>query len=78
MGNFRPLPVKCFEAFLIANGFIKDRISASHHIWTKKGVCRSVVIQGNEKEVPAFHLRTNCRTIGCTLDQMYSWAEDNG
>ncbi len=35
------------------------------------------VLLSNEKEIPAFHLRTSCRTIGCTLEDVYEWADKN-
>ncbi len=76
MGNFRPIPLKCFLAFIDKYGYKFDRISASHHIYTKKA-SRSIVIQGNEKMVPALHLKTNCKTIGCTTKVLYDWAEAN-
>jgi predicted RNA binding protein YcfA (HicA-like mRNA interferase family) len=76
MGNFRPLPSKCFIAFLIFMGYAKDRIASSHHQYTKKGY-RTIPVWEDKKEIPAIHLKTSCRTIGCTLDILYSWAETN-
>jgi hypothetical protein len=76
MGNFRPLPTKCWERFLIFHAFKQSRIAASHHQWTKKG-CRTIPVWGDEKQIPAFHLKTGCRTIGCTLEDLYKWAEEN-
>jgi len=77
MGNFRPLPVKCWEAFLVFNGFKFDRINSSHHHWKKPGILRTVTFWGNEKQVPALHLKTCCRTIGCTIEYLMEWAEKN-
>lgn len=74
--NFRPLPVKCVEAYLKQNGFAFDRITASHHIWTKNGH-RSIPLWGSKKEIPAIHLKTSCRSIGTTMDDLYNWAEKN-
>lgn len=76
MGNFRPLPTKCFEAFLLFHGYVYDRTSSSHDQWTKKG-SRTIPVWGDEKEIPAQHLKSNCRTIGCTMSEMYSWADKN-
>jgi predicted RNA binding protein YcfA (HicA-like mRNA interferase family) len=76
MGNFRPLPTKCWVAFLIFKGFKYKRTESSHHQYTKPGH-RTIPVWGNEKEIPAFHLRTSCRTIGCTIDELYKWAEAN-
>ena len=76
MGNFRPLPLKCWEAYLTLCGFSKNRISSSHHQWTKHGF-RTIPVWGDEKEIPATHLKTGVSTIGVTLSILYSWAESN-
>lgn len=76
MGNFRPLPTKCWEAFLTHCGYKLNRIAASHHQWTKNG-SRTISVWGNEKEIPPLHLKTSCRTIGCTLEKLYEWANEN-
>jgi hypothetical protein len=76
MGNFRPLPLKCWESYLQFCGFIKNRISSSHHQWTKKGY-RTIPVWGDEKEVPAQHLKTGCATLGITTAILYAWAEKN-
>ena len=76
MGNFRPLPLKCREAFLIFNGFAYHRTTASHDQWTKKGF-RTIAVWGSEKEIPAIHLKTSCATMGTTLNALYSWADKN-
>ena len=73
MGNHRPLPTKCWESLLKFLGYECDRISASHHQWTKTGK-RTIPVWGAKKEIPAQFLRTNCRTFGWELDQVYAWA----
>jgi predicted RNA binding protein YcfA (HicA-like mRNA interferase family) len=76
MGNFRPLPLQCWLLFLGMNGFVHTRTNGSHHQYTKKD-SRSIPVWGNEKEIPAQHLKTSCRTIGCSLQELYKWAEEN-
>ena len=76
MGDFRPLLTKCWEAFLLLNGFKYSRTKGSHDQWTKKGH-RTIPVWGDEKEIPAFHLKTGCRTIGCNIDDLYKWASNN-
>jgi predicted RNA binding protein YcfA (HicA-like mRNA interferase family) len=76
MGNFRPLPTKCWEKFLTLKGFTYQRTRGSHDLWTKPGY-RTIPVWGDEKQIPAMHLKTSCRTIGCTTDELYSWAERN-
>ena len=76
MGNFRPLPTKCWESFLTYHGFTCNRTSASHDQWVKKGH-RTIPVWGNEKQIPAQHLKTSCKTIGCTTEELYAWADKN-
>jgi len=76
MGNFRPLSTKCWITFLLYKGYIYDRTSSSHHQYKKPGQ-RTIPVWGNEKEIPPFHLRTSCKTIGCTIEELYKWAEEN-
>jgi predicted RNA binding protein YcfA (HicA-like mRNA interferase family) len=73
---FKPLSTKCWEQFLTLHGFSCKRTSGSHDQWTKKGY-RTIPVWGNEKQIPAFHLKTGCKSIGCTLDELYSWADKN-
>jgi predicted RNA binding protein YcfA (HicA-like mRNA interferase family) len=76
MGNFRPLPTKCWEAFLAFKGFSPKRTKGSHYQWTKSGK-RTIPVWGDEKEIPAMHLKCSCRTIGCELSDVYAWADEN-
>jgi len=59
---YRPLPLKCWLAFLKYQGFEHTRTAGSHHQWTKKGH-RTIAVWGNEKEIPAMHLKTSCKTM---------------
>jgi predicted RNA binding protein YcfA (HicA-like mRNA interferase family) len=76
MGNFRPLPTKCWEKFLTLNGFKYVRTKGSHDQWTKKKF-RTIPVWGNEKQIPAFHLRSGCNTMGITMEELYKWADAN-
>ncbi len=76
MGNFRPLPLACWELFLRFKGFSPNRTKGSHHQWTKPGH-RTIPVWGNEKQIPAMHLKTGCFTIGLTLSDLYDWADIN-
>ena len=77
MGNFRPLPTKCWESYLILHGLSPVRIKGSHFQWTKKGLLRPIPVWGDEKEIPANHLKTGCRTLGVTTQSLYEWAVEN-
>jgi len=74
--NYRPLPIKCWEAFLLKMGYAYARTASSHDQWTKRN-SRTIAVWGNVKETPALHLKTSCRTIGCTMEELYKWADEN-
>jgi len=74
---FKPLPLKCIEAFLNFMGFVLDRTAASHYVYKKRGNFRSVPLWGSKKEVPAFHIRTCSKVTGYTMKQIYDWAAIN-
>jgi predicted RNA binding protein YcfA (HicA-like mRNA interferase family) len=76
MGNFRPIATKCWETFLTFMGYTCERTKGSHDQWTKRN-SRTIPVWGNEKQIPAFHLKTSCKTIGCTLEHLYAWADTN-
>jgi len=77
MGNYRPLPTKCWEKFLTEQGFKYIRTKASHDQWTKKGCLRTITLRSKDKDIPALHLKTSCRTIGVTMQFVYEWADVN-
>jgi len=76
MGNFRPLPTSCWEKFLRIHGFVETRSKGSHFQWVKRGH-RTIPVWGNEKQIPPFHLKTGCFSIGCTMEDLYTWASTN-
>ncbi len=76
MGNYRPLQTKCWEKFLTYKGYEYQRTKGSHDQWTKNGH-RTIPVWGDEKQIPAMHLHTSCKTIGITLSDVYSWADKN-
>ena len=57
-------------------GFKYIRTSGSHDQWKKRG-CRTIPVWGDEKEIPAIHLKVSCRTIGVTLEELYAWVDKN-
>ncbi len=57
-------------------GYRYRRTQGSHDQWTKAGK-RTIPVWGNEKEIPPQHLKTSCRTIGLTLEELYAWADLN-
>lgn len=76
MGKHRPIPTKCWINFLLSIGYKSVRTSSSHHQYTKSGK-RTIPVWGNEKEIPALHIKTSCRSIGISVDEFLSWADKN-
>jgi len=74
--TFRPLPTSCWEAFLSYKGFKLKRTKSSHDQWVKPGH-RTIPVWGNEKSIPAFHLKQSCKSVGCDTDELYAWAAIN-
>ena len=76
MIGFRPLKTSCWEKLLTFLGYKLQRISASHHQWTKPQK-RTIPVWGNEKEIPALHKKTSANSFGWSLKEVYAWAEEN-
>ena len=76
MSNFRPLPTKCWENLLRTLGYTHIRTKGSHDQWTKKGF-RTIPVWGNEKEIPAQHIKSSSATFNWTSENVYSWAKEN-
>ena len=73
---FKPLNTRCWEKFLTFKGYKYVRTKGSHDQWTKRGH-RTIPVWGDEKQIPAFHLSRACKTMGCTMDDLYDWASKN-
>lgn len=76
MNNFRPIPTKCWENFLKSHGYKLSRIRGSHYQYTKRDA-RTIPVWGDEKEIPAFHIKSALRNMGMTLDEFYEWSVEN-
>lgn len=77
MGNNRPVKTKCFISFLESRKCMQVRIKASHYIYKCPKSNRSIVIQGANKEVPFFHIKTNIETLGVSIIEFYDWIDEN-
>jgi len=76
MGNFRPLRTKCWKLFITSvHGYQYDRTVGDHEQYIKRGK-RTIPVVVN-KDTPAFHLRTGCRTLGIDIQELYKWADQN-
>ena len=72
-----PVPTKCWESYLKAQGFSYVRQKSSHHHWKRPKCKRTITFHGSHKEIPRFHIRTCLRTLNQTIKQFNDWAEAN-
>ena len=77
MGENRPVKIKCWEKFLDSIGCKYISTEASHDKWKCPGCTRSIIHRGAKKEIPAFHIKTNLKTLGIHPDDFYGWAKEN-
>ncbi|AEA42971.1 type II toxin-antitoxin system HicA family toxin [Fluviicola taffensis] len=77
MGNNRPVKTTCFLKYLASKKCIEKRTKGSHTQF-KCGSCwQSITVRKADKEIPALHIKTNCQTLGVTIEDFYKWAADN-
>lgn len=77
MGNNRPVKTSDWEAFLKFLGCRHIRTKASHDHYKCPNCFRTITHRGKDKDIPAFHLKTNLTTLSLTLDYLYKWIEEN-
>ena len=77
MGNNRPVKTKDWIRFLEAHGCEYLRTKASHDHWKCPNCFRTITHREKDKEIPSMHLRTNLKTMGKVLKDLYEWIENN-
>jgi predicted RNA binding protein YcfA (HicA-like mRNA interferase family) len=77
MGNNRPVKTKDWLEFLKSKNCKYIRTKASHVHYRCPNCWRTITYREKDKEIPAFHLKTNLSTMGLTLDDLYKWIEEN-
>jgi len=78
MGEYNnPVPIKCWEAFLIFCNCEFDRKEGSHHHWKCPNCWRTITFWGHKKEVPRFHVRTCLKSMNKTNSEFNKWAKSN-
>ncbi len=66
--TIKPIKRTLFEKFLKYVGCEYSRTRGDHLIYTRIGTRRPIVIQATS-EVPAFHVRTNLKTLEIDTEQ---------
>jgi predicted RNA binding protein YcfA (HicA-like mRNA interferase family) len=76
--NYRPVKTKCWENLLTHLGYSCNRTKGSHDQWVKKG-CRTIPVWGNEKQIPAMHLKASASTFQpkWELEDVHNWVDKN-
>lgn len=66
--TYKPIPTKKFKKFLKSKGLKHVRNNGDHEIWDypdkNNTLLRPITIIGCDKEIPAFHITTNLKTLG--------------
>lgn len=68
MAKLTPIKRQRFEAFLRLIGCTLKRTKGDHFIYSRQDLKRPVVITA-DKEVPAFIIRSNLRTLGMSSEE---------
>ena len=77
MGNNRPVKTSDWIRFLKSRDCKYNSTEASHTKYKCPGCMRSIIFRDKDKDIPATHLKTNLKTMGLTLKDLYDWLEDN-
>lgn len=77
MGNNRPVKTIDWVAFLKAHNCRYLRTEASHDHYKCPNCLRTITHREKDKDIPALHCKTNLKTMGKTLKDLYEWIEKN-
>jgi hypothetical protein len=64
--SYKPIQTKKFKKFLKNRGLVYIRNHGDHEIWDyldNSILLKPVTFIGCDKEIPAFHIRTNLKTL---------------
>ena len=68
-----PVKVKVWKNFLEDQGLKYLRNNDGHEMWSKKDLNRPITFQPRNKDIPGFHIVTNLRTLGLTVQNFLDW-----
>jgi len=68
MPKISPIPARKLMRVFEKAGFTCVRIEGDHHVYTKKGVARPIVIP-NWPEIPVFIIRNNLRSANISREE---------
>ncbi|MBI3468538.1 MAG: type II toxin-antitoxin system HicA family toxin [Planctomycetes bacterium] len=70
MPRITPIPARRLRRVFELAGFVCVRTEGDHHVFSKEGVARPVVIPDYD-EVPVFIIRNNLRTAGISREEYF-------
>ena len=71
MADYRPIKTKLFIKFLEYNNCYRHgEPRGSHFFWKKPGLIRRIVVREKDKDIPAFHIKTNLDTLGLSFNDL--------
>ena len=73
MPPYQSIPFRKYVRFLKSKRLVLQRTTSSHEIWNHpdKPFLRPLVIRRKDKDIPFLHIKTNCETMGITLERFY-------
>ena len=76
--GIKPISTKRFIEFLKAQGLERTKIVDSHHHYDRvdSPLSRNIIIWGNKKNVPLFHIHTNLQTLGISKQEFQELLKD--
>jgi len=73
MGELGSVKLSLFRKFLKEQGLKKTGGKGDHEKWSKNDLSRPVILQVKNKNIPAFHIRTNLKTLGISVKDFLNW-----
>ena len=73
---FRPIKRKHWIAFLTFLGCHYERTKSSHEHWKCPDCNRTITFWTNKKEIEAFHILTNLKSLDKRFEDLVSWIEE--
>jgi hypothetical protein len=75
----KPVDTYIFIAFLEHLGLQAVRSKESHEAWNREinPLDRPIIFRPSNKQIPPLHIRTNCLTLGWSVNDFWKWVEQN-
>lgn len=70
MNSIKPIPYQKFEKFLKEIGCLLVSKEGDHRKWDRSDLIRPVIVRAL-KDLPAFEIKSNLRTLGMTNQQYF-------